>query len=231
MVWGFLRILFVSLTWVSTAGALDDIEYLKSQGKLSNETFYRVLACNGHSGQKCRDQLIKWAPKARENLTVAIQGVGKKFPLKKAFEIEAALDEAVREINRAGAGIRLNRVEPGGVRPMIEIYLVNTRAGQVLRDVPSGLLRGSRIQIGQVHVGFRNNTIRTAHIAISRDIPLTQIKSVMLEELVQALGLLTDILNPYYTHRSIFAEDCNCTTTLRDQDAVALRLHYPPESF
>jgi len=228
MKWGLLTNLVVWLAMAVSAVAMDDVEYLKSRGPLSDDAFYRVLACNGASGETCESQLIKWAPHVRDNLTIAIAGVGEAFPKIKATEIASALDTAIQEINQIGAGLHLKRVQPEEGRAAIELFLVNAKSGGILNDVPSMMLRGARIQLGQVHVGYRENTIRAAHIAISRDIPLTHIRSVVLEEVVQALGLLTDILNPYYRHRSIFAEDCNCTTRLMDQDAVALRLHYPP---
>ena len=57
--------------------------------------------------------------------------------------------------------------------------------------------------------------------------PRQAIASVVLEEVVQALGLLTDIRSPVY-RRSIFAEDSNSGIRLRGQDAMVIRRHYPP---
>ena len=113
-------------------------------------------------------------------------------------------------------------------KAQIQVFLVNTSPGDRMTKVDSRLLRGRDAQIGYVHVSYRRNTIDQAHIALSRDITLSQTHSVVLEELVQSLGLLTDILNPYYKRRSIFAEDCNCTTRLTGQDLAVLRRHYPP---
>jgi hypothetical protein len=80
--------------------------------------------------------------------------------------------------------------------------------------------------IARVALRSRGGTILSAAIAISQDIRRREIASVVLEELVQALGLPTDIDSPAYT-RSIFSEADNATVWLRGQDAAALRRHYP----
>jgi hypothetical protein len=48
----------------------------------------------------------------------------------------------------------------------------------------------------------------------------------MLEELTQAMGLMSDIKNPYYEGKSVFSEDSNDSKELGYQDVVALRRHY-----
>ena len=80
--------------------------------------------------------------------------------------------------------------------------------------------------IARVALRSRGCTILSAAIAISQEIRRREIASVVLEELVQALGLPTDIDSPAYT-RSIFSEADNATVWLRGQDAAALRRHYP----
>ena len=55
-------------------------------------------------------------------------------------------------------------------------------------------------------------------------------KSTVLEEVIQSLGLLTDIHNRYYHTRSIFSETGGGRVTkLRGQDAATLLYHYPPK--
>jgi hypothetical protein len=49
----------------------------------------------------------------------------------------------------------------------------------------------------------------------------------MIEELSQAMGLMTDIRNPYYETQSVFSEDSNSVQKLGEQDREALRRHYP----
>lgn len=207
--------------------AMAGTEFLKSRGPLSDDQFYRTLACSGARDPECENRKLRWPAPQRHNLTVAVAAPGNRVSKKITAEINAAVNRAIAEINGSGADIRLVQVSAKQQAAAITIYPVNASIGGVMKEVASPMMRGSRIQLGHVHVRFRRNTIRTAHIAISRQIPLSQIDSVVLEELVQALGLLTDILNPYYKRRSIFAEDCNCTRTLEGQDQMALQQHYP----
>jgi hypothetical protein len=87
-------------------------------------------------------------------------------------------------------------------------------------------LDGSEIAIGRVAIRSRGEEITGAAIAISADIQRREIASVVLEELVQAMGLVTDVVSPAYED-SIFSETGNSVTRLRGQDAAALRRHYP----
>lgn len=76
-----------------------------------------------------------------------------------------------------------------------------------------------------VTVRARQGDIRAARIAISARARPAEVASLLLEEVVQGLGLMTDISGPAY-RQSIFAEDGNATTSLAGQDAMALRRHY-----
>lgn len=58
---------------------------------------------------------------------------------------------------------------------------------------------------------------------------IRQYESIMLEEITQALGLITDIQNPYYRSRSILSQNAdNSLKTLGIQDTMSLIRHYPP---
>ena len=50
---------------------------------------------------------------------------------------------------------------------------------------------------------------------------------VMLEEITQGLGLMTDKGGPYYQSRSIFSQSSNALTKLGKRDIIALGRHYP----
>nr|WP_275450658.1 DUF2927 domain-containing protein [Octadecabacter antarcticus] len=65
-----------------------------------------------------------------------------------------------------------------------------------------------------------------AAIVFAADIPVDQAGPIMLEELTQAMGLMTDIRNPYYETRSVFSEDSNTVAKLGVQDSAALRFQY-----
>ncbi|MEH6644791.1 hypothetical protein [Sulfitobacter sp.] len=74
------------------------------------------------------------------------------------------------------------------------------------------------------------STINAAAIGFSSTMTMRQYESVMLKEITQALGLITDIQNPYYRSRSILSQNAdNSLKTLGAQDRVALIRHYPPK--
>ncbi|MEM6372866.1 MAG: hypothetical protein AAF727_08825 [Pseudomonadota bacterium] len=81
---------------------------------------------------------------------------------------------------------------------------------------------------GYVHVWYNGrNQITRAVILFAADIPVRQVPSIALEEMVQATGLLTDIESDWYSTRTIFAETSgNTLTRLQPQDIMALRRHY-----
>ena len=134
------------------------------------------------------------------------------------------LDDAIAEINGAGANLLLERVYEG--TPEIPIYLLETPEGGRMAGTSNGEIDGQTLSIGRVALRTRGGEIRAAAIAISRDIRRREVASVMLEELVQAMGLPTDVRSPAY-RRSIFSEEGNSVVWLRGQDAEALRRHYP----
>ena len=69
--------------------------------------------------------------------------------------------------------------------------------------------------------------ITEAVIVLAADLPEDETLPVLLEELTQGMGLLTDIRNPVYNATSVFSEDSNTVRKLGPQDRAALRLHYP----
>lgn len=90
-------------------------------------------------------------------------------------------------------------------------------------------LDGNVLPLGRVALRARDNTIREALIAISAKARRREIASILLEEITQALGLMTDIQGPTY-RRSVFSEDSNSVVRLEGQDAMALRRHYAPDT-
>ena len=61
---------------------------------------------------------------------------------------------------------------------------------------------------------------------LAADIDEADIRSVVLEEIMQALGFGLDIENPAYNDVSIFSQDSNTVTTVEGQDATPLRMLY-----
>jgi hypothetical protein len=135
---------------------------------------------------------------------------------------EAGLERAVAEINALDAGLRLRRVEGAAD---IAVHVVATPPGHVMRGTGVPALDGSLLPLGLVTLRARDDEIREAVIAISSRARRREIASVLLEEMTQALGLMTDIRGPAY-RRSLFSEDANAVARLRGQDAMAVRRHY-----
>ena len=66
-----------------------------------------------------------------------------------------------------------------------------------------------------------------ATISLRSDLHRSIFRSIVLEELVQSLGLVMDIDSKHYRSKSIFSERANRIKRLKGQDAMAFRMHYP----
>jgi len=202
----------------------DAQEYIEVPGLISDEAFYRLVACAAPPDGPCNKPFIRWPEDRRLSLRIGIAQIAPGFPDYRFDLVDVALDDAIDEINGAGAHLFLERVyEP----PFdIPLHLVGAHQGGRITGTGVPELDGSNIAIGRVAIRSRGAEITAAAIAISADIRRREIASVVLEELVQAMGLVTDIDSPAY-ERSIFAENGNSTVRLRGQDLAALRRHYP----
>jgi hypothetical protein len=214
-------ILALLLTW---PGGLRAQEFIAVPDLISDEAFYRLVACAAPPGGECAKPLIRWPENQRRSLRVGIAQTAPLFPDYKLDLIDRAIDAAINEVNGAGADLFLERVFEGDID--IPFFLIPAPQGGTVTGTGIADLDGEPIAIARVALRSRGSTIQSAAIAISMDVRRREIASVVLEELVQALGLPTDIASPAYA-RSIFAEDGNSTVWLRGQDAAALRRHYP----
>lgn len=219
-----LRRLALALLFCLASTAASAQEFIAVPDMISDEDFYRLVACAAPPGSTCAKPFIRWPMTRRVDLRIGIADVAPSFPSYKLDLIDRAIDAAIAEINATGADVHLTRVYEGAVD--IPLYLVPTPQGARITGTSIAELDGSEMAIARVALRSRGGTILSAAIAISQDIRRREIASVVLEELVQALGLPTDIDSPAYT-RSIFSEADNATVWLRGQDAAALRRHYP----
>ena len=71
--------------------------------------------------------------------------------------------------------------------------------------------------------------IIAAAIVVSTTLGIASYEGVILEELTQALGLMTDIKSSAYVGVSVLSQDGNRVTRLGAQDKTALKQHYPPK--
>lgn len=219
-----LLLLALTLTLSLAAPATRAQEYIAVPGLLSDTAFYRLVACAAPPSGPCAKPLVRWSDTRRRNLRVGIADVAPSFPSYKLDLVDRAIDAAITEINGADADVFLRRVYESDLD--IPIYLIATPQGGRIAGTSMTELDGTEMAIGRVAIRSRGAEIVSAVIALSQDIRRREIASVVLEELVQAMGLPTDIAGPGY-ERSIFFEYSNSTVWLRGQDVTALRLHYP----
>lgn len=209
------------------AGPAAAQEFIELPRPVDDETFYRAVACAAAPEADCAKRFLRWPLAARKPLSV---GFGALSPTLHAYQLrlyEAALADAIAQINALEADIWL---ELDATDPKIALHVVDTKPGEIIADTGVSILDGSTLALGLVAVrSDPGGTIQEAAIAISSQTRRRAIASVVLEELVQALGLLTDIRSgaPEY-RRSIFSEDSNSGTRIKGQDAAAILLHYPP---
>lgn len=210
------------------AALADNESTVRLDQKVSDRDFHRAVACSARPGGRCRDTLAAWPAPQRRDLAVAFRSMEGASSGPRRAVLQQALNRAIREINGAGAGIRLRRADSAG-DPAITVWDSAFTDGERY-DLPEEDLRDDVMEGARVHIWWDgDHRITRGVILIAADLDLDDINSVMLEELVQSLGLLTDIEGDYYSTTSIFSQDSNAVTRLRGQDAAALRLHYPED--
>ncbi len=203
------------------------IDYVETEGALSDRDFYLLVSCGAQPGSECDQPPIRWPSSKERSLSIGIAQRDAGFPDQTARHVLLGMKNAVRQINRLGSGLRLNEVGFGETADIL-IYLQDVPEGGKIQGTGLRGLDGIRIEIGRFHVLWdHRREITRAGIVLSRDLEPLEAASVILEEIVQSLGLIYDIRNVAYRGRSIFDEDSNRVVALRGQDAKALRLHYP----
>ena len=209
----------------SMASATDD--FTVSTGELSNRDFYRAVACGAAVGGWCKTPIVKWPSDERHPLRIFVEEPQSGFPAENVKAVIASVRLAITEVNVSGADIRLEYSEDRAAP--IHIHMVSARVGETMTGTGSDRLDGTVIQagIGAMRWNGRTREIVEASVGVASDIPPQIIRSVMLEEILQVLGLPWDIRNPAYAGKSVFSEDSNNIFRIRRQDTFALRLHYP----
>lgn len=202
-------------------------DFVVSEGLLSDDDFYRLVACGAEPGGTCTKPLLFW--RTERPLRVALEYVDQAFLGGRQARARAAIVRAVQYINRAGAGITLAEVPPGSEAD-IRVYFVDTDgagpvSGTGIEGVDGAVVTGARVTVWSLR---DTRTIRKAQVVFGTRLHISHYESAMIEELTQALGLLTDIRNPAYEGVSIFSQDSNASKDLGPQDLMALRRHYPP---
>lgn len=212
--------------FLALPGVLSAQEFVEIAGPLEDDDFYLAVACAARPGGQCRKPFLHWPDAKRERLTVALASVTDALEDWQRTLYERGLDDAVAQINALDIGVTMARADGGAD---IEVHVVATPPGEVMKDTGVPDLDGAVLPLGRVALRARDGEIREALIAVSAKARRREIASVLLEEIVQGLGLMTDIRSPAY-RRSLFSEDGNSVVRLEGQDAMALRRHYSPAS-
>jgi hypothetical protein len=192
-------------------------------GHLSDKEFYRLVTCGAPPGGACRSNSLRWE---KTTLSVTLVEGSDALPRRFIPRVATALRDAIREVNKVGAGISLRYT----ARQDADIRILPTtiQEGTRLSDRP-GFSGSGVMGVGYMTVwSDTEDRIVEAVILISTDITQADLPSVMLEELTQSLGFLYDVEGPAYEGVSILSQTSNATTSLTGQDARILRMHYPP---
>lgn len=219
-----LRDLALLACLASPACAAQD--YVESDGWLSDGDFYRLVACAAPPGDDCVRPLLHWSTAVP--IRVGIASMDRAFLGGKRKRAMAALERAVQYINAAGAGIQVEEAQAETAD--IQIHFVDTDGSAPLADTGIDGADGVAVTGARVIIWSRQDTheIQRATILFGTRLHIRHYESAMLEELTQALGLMTDIRNPVYEGVSIFSQDSNATKQFSEQDLMTLRRHYPP---
>lgn len=193
-------------------------------GTLSDDDFYRAVSCGAAPGGDCTKPVLHWRLERAVRVSIAL--IDRAHLGKRQARGRAALIRAVQAINDAGAGLRLVLVDPGAPAD-IKVYFHRTDGSTPISDPANPDLDGAQVKGAQVRLwGEPETGIARGAIIVSSRLALRDYEAVMLEELTQAMGLMTDIKSPAYDGLSVFAEDSNAAKLLGPQDIMALRRHY-----
>ena len=213
--------MFLALLLCTPAHAQDFVE---SSGPLEDAAFYRLVACAAPQDQPCAKPFYKWE---KTELTIGIVARGDAFLGGKQKRADAALVRALQHLGEVPMALILRQSTQA---PDITIHLLDIPRSETISMGAAHVLDGLTMANAITALDVTGSTINAAAIALSSTLSIGQYESVMLEEITQALGLITDIRNPYYNTRSILSQDAdNSLKTLGIQDRMALILHYPPD--
>ncbi len=203
-------------------------DFVVSDGLLSDDDFYRLVACAAPPGEACRKSFVRWPTDTP--IRVQMTRIDRAFLGGRQKRAHAALKRAIQYINRVDSAIALSEV-PDGAEADIRIFLIDTDGAAPIQGTGVKGVDGSTVTGARVIVWSRSDTqvIQRAQIIFGTKLHIRHYESAMIEELTQALGLLTDIRNPAYLGQSVFSQDDNNSKDLGPQDIMALRRHYPQE--
>ena len=210
------------ILWLALSGQAHAQEFLNSDTALSDDDFYRLVACAAPANGECGKPFVRWTD---ANLTIAITKMERAYLGGKKKRAEAALQRAIDEINVAGSAVQLIRDDGN---PDIPILFLDIPSRSTIKGSGFQALEGTPISSAGVRVFAKDGVILKSVIIFTTGLQKRAYESAMLEEIIQGFGLLTDVGGTYYESRSIFSQSSNALTKLGKQDIMALGRHYPP---
>lgn len=209
------------------AGAAEAQEFISTDAPLSDTDFYRLVSCAAPLGGDCQKPPVRWSPADARDVSVGFVRIEDGYPEDVVQRARDALKSALDQVNASGAELHLTLWDENQ-KPDIGIYLLNIVEGDAIRNTGLDPLDGARIEAAKTQLWWRDDlSLIEGAIVFGKDISRKDLPSIMLEEITQSMGLLTDIGGPAYETRSIFSESSNQMTALGRQDTMALRRHYP----
>ena len=219
-----MKLVFALILCANTAAAQ---EFVATDAPLSDTDFYRIVSCAAPPDGDCQKELVRWSPTDAQDVTIGLVQIEDGYPTDVAELAENALTMAISQLNAVDANLHVTRSDKT-TKPDIGIHLLTIVEGDVIRNTGLDPLDGAIIEAAKTQLWWRDDlTLIEGAIVFGKDINPADLQSVMLEEVTQAMGLLTDIGGPFYQTRSIFSESSNQLITLGSQDIMALRRHYP----
>lgn len=218
-----------AVVYAATALVACAQEFIETAGPLDDDAYYKLLACAAPPGGACQKPEVRWAVSGP--LRVAIRRIDPAYLGGKKLRANAAMTRALQELNKAELGLSLVEVDPSQSAE-IEVFFLDLERGEAIEGTGIKGVDGSKLGGASTRVLFdsKTGTIQRVAIIFSTTLQIRAYESVMLEELAQALGLMTDIKNPYYDERSIFSQDANALKQLGAQDIMALKRHYAKDT-
>jgi hypothetical protein len=200
-------------------------DFVTAPGALSDDDFFRAVACAAPPGGACQKPFLRW--QVEHPIRVALRVVDDAYLGRRKLRASAALTRALQALNAAGAGLRL--VEVGTESPAeIEIFFLDLQKGERIAGTGLEGVDGAVLGDASTRVLVNRDTGAILHAAVvfSTSLRTRAYESVMLAELTQALGLMTDIRSPAYDGVSVLAQDSNAAKKLGVQDIMALQRLY-----
>ena len=206
---------------LALSSAVSAQEFLATDTALADNDFYRLVAWATPPKGDCNKPIVRWA---KTELTIEITKMDLAYLGGKKTRAEASLSQAIDEINAAGTAIQLTRDDSN---PDFPILFLDIPARSTIQGSGFQVLEGKSISGAGARVLAKNGMILKSVIIFTTGLEKRAFERVMLEEITQGLGLMTDIGGPYYESRSIFSQSSNALTKLGKRDIIALGRHYP----